>query len=491
MAPMTSLDDLLKTADDPAARSHFRIFTLLWVTAGWFHLWNQVPWPHMLDWSPTWTQLFFETGMLTMGIAVFGSRSLLPFLGYVLFSLGHALMDMPRMANHWYITFLSNLVIVGSFVAVRRRDGEVTADRWLDHFAVGVRWVILVCYTWAAWAKLNTDFVSADVSCAATTYNAIATEFLPVPTGPVFDQLTMWGTIAFEFAIPVLLLIPRARHYGVLLGLLFHYGISVPPHLRVPDFAFLLFASWWLFLSTDVGARVDAMRGAVAERLPGPSELRVAVVAPVLLIPLIWYALGPSEAGHANVFAWGRIIVFSILGVIWLVTVLLNLRDEAGDPGVVPNALALRHPWHVAVVLLGFVTGLAPYIGSRTGTTFAMFSNLHTEAGHSNHLVMPSVELSTLQRDMIRIERTSAPSLQAVLDMEPARPNMPFWELRYRMHRAWAEDPNALVVFERGGETHEVASPSDDPELLPVPAWQTWWLYFHPTPDGDRYACVW
>jgi hypothetical protein len=75
--------------------------------------------------------------------------------------------------------------------------------------------------------------------------------------------------------------------------------------------------------------------------------------------------------------------------------------------------------------------------------------------------------------------------------MEPARPNMPFWELRYRMHRAWAEDPNALVVFERGGETHEVPSPSDDPELLPVPAWQTWWLYFHPTPDGDRYACVW
>ena len=60
-------------------------------------------------------------------------------------------------------------------------------------------------------------------------------------------------------------------------------------------------------------------------------------------------------------------------------------------------------PWPVLLVpLLTGLNGCSPYLGLKTETAFAMYSNLRTEGGQSNHLLVPAgVQLFGFQQDLV------------------------------------------------------------------------------------------
>ena len=59
------------------------------------------------------------------------------------------------------------------------------------------------------------------------------------------------------------------------------------------------------------------------------------------------------------------------------------------------------------------VNGLSPYLGLKTESTFTMFSNLRTEGGYWNHLVVPaSVRVFGYQDQLMRITGSNDPTLQ-------------------------------------------------------------------------------
>jgi hypothetical protein len=62
------------------------------------------------------------------------------------------------------------------------------------------------------------------------------------------------------------------------------------------------------------------------------------------------------------------------------------------------------HPLLIGFTLLLFANGFGPYLGLRTQTSFSMFSNLHTENGMSNHLIVPSgIQVTNWQYDLVEI----------------------------------------------------------------------------------------
>jgi len=75
-------------------------------------------------------------------------------------------------------------------------------------------------------------------------------------------------------------------------------------------------------------------------------------------------------------------------------------------------------------VLLVF-NGLCPYVGLKTGSSFAMYSNLHTEGGICNHLFMPcgAIRIAHFQDDLVEILDSSQPDLRDAI----AQP----WRLTY------------------------------------------------------------
>ncbi len=485
-------DESILGPTDADHEHQFRIFSLLWTVAAWFHVWNQVHWPAHMWWSPSPRQVSIELGMfIATMLVVVRPTDPRPFLAFLGFEFLHGFVDMPRVANHWYIKHLIDLAILGSAATVYLRDGRITASGWIRHFGPAARWILLIAYSWAAFAKLNVHFLDPNVSCASTTWQKIGAEWLPLPQGRFFDWLAITTTIVVEISIPALLLMARRRHWGVLIGLVFHYLISVPPQLHVPDFAMILFACWFLFLPPEFARRMREQKQAIASQLSlFTRPVVLGLITPVLMLPMLWYIHGPSQDLFANTMAWGRIQLFMVVGLAWVLLVIYHLRNSRDGVEELLEPMRVRNPWHLFLIAFTLLSGLFPYIGLRTTTNFAMFSNLRTEAGMNNHLLMPQLYLADYQNDLVTLDRTSIERLDRVVQRGTS---LPFWELRFQVHRArydMGDEP--YVSFVRDGERHEVGGPEDYPPLYePLGMMERWFLSFRPVEPGRPSTCQW
>ena len=93
-----------------------------------------------------------------------------------------------------------------------------------------------------------------------------------------------------------------------------------------------------------------------------------------------------------------------------------------------------------------------------------MYSNLRTEGGTSNHLIVRRpLRLASYQTDLVRIVASTDVSLQEIA--QQGRP-LTFFELR-RMARDRVErgGPTFSVTYERGGAVRSVADATADSEL--------------------------
>jgi hypothetical protein len=141
---------------------------------------------------------------------------------------------------------------------------------------------------------------------------------------------------------------------------------------------------------------------------------------------------------------------------------------------------ALR-PLYAAVALVLVVNAASPYVGLKTEASFAMFSNLQTEPGHWNHLVVPeAVRVFGAQDELVRLEASNAPTLER---RRRAGALMVRFELeRYlREHpRAWARYADARDPARRF--TASAATLPDRPVLDRV-------LNFYDVRQGARGRC--
>ena len=75
-----------------------------------------------------------------------------------------------------------------------------------------------------------------------------------------------------------------------------------------------------------------------------------------------------------------------------------------------------------AIVVCFLVTGLAPYLGLKTHSTYTMFSNLYVEGGATNHfLFRPWMAPFPFLRDVVTVTDTNLPSVRGYM-IESAGP---------------------------------------------------------------------
>jgi hypothetical protein len=134
--------------------------------------------------------------------------------------------------------------------------------------------------------------------------------------------------------------------------------------------------------------------------------------------------------------------------------------------------------------ILVLLNGASPYLGLKTETSFAMFSNLATEGGRSNHLFLPaSLQAFPFQRDLVRIVASTDKQLAA---MARQGLRVPFLQLRILVDRR----PDASLVYERGGQAYHVASTKRDASLgRPTPLIVRKLFAFRPIRDTPRQPC--
>jgi hypothetical protein len=150
-------------------------------------------------------------------------------------------------------------------------------------------------------------------------------------------------------------------------------------------------------------------------------------------------------------------MVFQLYNSVWV----LFWAIYGGITMVVLASVALEHlPWrgHVGarqplwiygLPALLFLSCLSPYVGLKTESSIAMFSNLHTEGGTTNHLLFGKPPyLFDYQNDVVEIISTSSPALMPTA----AKHDGMVWHALTQYLR-W--NPQHWVTYRRNGQLFE------------------------------------
>jgi hypothetical protein len=465
--------------DSPAHISPLTVFAWLWA-AGVIS--------HMSSYSEPVEPLTVVMFVLALAV-VFGVFRTGAFFLLVAVHAIYVYSRLPRVPNHSVIAAAVDLTILGAalWAAIVARTWRINTAQLYASFAPVVRIELLIVYFFVVFHKLNTGFFDPQHSCGSFMYLRLAREYPVLPTGDWFRPWAIYLTMFAETAIPIMLVVRRWRLAGVLLAFAFHFALAMDPGDVVFNFSAILLAFFFLFMPDTFAASVLATLATLRRRVftvlgDNPVAFKsaaLAVTAPVLAALIFREAIPMGLTFEASRNVW---VVYAGI-VLWIfITALRSTRLEFPPARAL---LTVRTPGLLIIPALLFANGLTPYFGLKTETSFAMYSNLRTEGGESNHWLIPaSLQIWNYQRDLVRIQRVSVPRIQRLVNRGY---QWTYYEFKWLMH----EYPNASVVYERNGVVRRVRRVREDPELMPDEGLMRKFLRFRPVAgDPQRTPCI-
>ncbi len=371
----------------------------------------------------------------------------------------------PVVSNHWFFMGLVNIGLVVAYLllALRARRWHVDENDLMRWFAPAGRVGLVVLYFYVVFHKLNPDFMNPDVSAGALFWTAQkeVLPFLPVDhRGVMFGLYT---TIIAEAAIPIFLCFGRTRWLGLLIGLVFHFFVGLSPLGRFWDFSSPIYAMYALFLPEGV---LSSWREMLARWREHPLFVRLssvafeyrlfAIVGAGVLFMVFFISPAARTLNQAPFrYFWmlygPAFTVFALAGAWWS-----RERSLAGG-------FRMVHPLLWASPALVVLNGMNPYLGLKTESSFAMFSNLQTENGRSNHYLIPaSLQVFPFQKQCVEILHTTNPRLLSYA--EEGR-MLTLFELRVIAKHY----PGGTAVIRYGEEEYRYENFRSDRDLLQPP----------------------
>ena len=442
--------------EPPNVRGPFTVFAWLWA-AGMIS--------HMSSYSEPLTPVTITMFSLAV-IVLFRPTLTAAFLALLAVHLFYVYQRMPEIPNHSLIAAGVDMTVLSAAAwhALRTRTWRLDLRDLYRTFAPVVRIEVVIVYFFVVFHKLNSGFFNPESSCGAVMYLRLAREYPFMPTADWMRWLSIALTMVFEAGIPIMLIVARWRLTGLVVAFLFHFALAMDPGDVVFNFSAILIALFFLFLPDDFPQALSATlaplrrgwRNVLASRpLRWTAQAMLFVVVAVVFAAIIFRgSLAPGLTHETPRAIWVVYAAF-ILGVFVRTVARERLRLESGkDLMSVPAPALLIFP------ALLVVNALTPYLGAKTEMSFAMYSNLRTEGGHTNHWLMPtSLQVWDYQRDLVTIQRTSAAPLQRLANR---RYQLPYYEFRARIR----EFPRASIIYERNGVKTALRRAQNDPELM-------------------------
>lgn len=390
----------------------------------------------LLIWRPRWTPLLF----LLAGVMLTRYATAMPVAGN----------------NKMIAAFMNaSILVICAHAVLRYSNSAQIRENIYENMRVAARALLAIMYFYGIFHKINTDFLDPSVSCAVALYMPLADGF-GLQNSLTGKYLAIWSTFIVEAIAIVSLYWKRWFAVGLLLALMFHFVIPISVYSWYMDFSSLVLALYILSVPREVSERFydncarlfRALRerfGALGQALPFGIVIAGAVTIVAILSLFSRQAhIAPSHAYQSVwVLMW---VVYGGVTMLLLAEAALSHLPWRGTPG--PR----RALWIYALPALLFVVCTAPYIGLRTEASIAMFSNLHTEAGISNHLLISEPPyLFPYQSDVAMIKASSDPDLQHFADRNQG---LVMFSLMERLRKK----PEHWVTYELNGVQHEKAT---------------------------------
>ena len=475
--------------DRSADLDRLSAFTLLWAVATLIHQASFTGWISLnrpLGWGLT----------ALASMAVIWPRSIALFTAMVGVSALYTMQRLPNVPNHiLFELFVSLTILLGvalGWLDLRRRQIEPAKAR--DHiyssFAATVRIELLLLYFFVTLHKLNRDFFDPQVSCGGALFNMMVDNAPRLAEASWVQIGCIGATIAFEAGIPLLLLFRKTRALGILTGFFFHLVLGFVPHGGVYSFSALMMTLYFLFTPPELTQSLSRWLHAVLGTLPLRRYdllYRTLATGAIALTWGVWYwgwhragYLSLAKVGFAHWLAWSALLLTLFL-------IAFRFGEVSWDGFDIELRPSHRLLWLLPLLIT--MNGLSPYLGSKTQTSFAMFSNLRTEDGRPNHFFLGWVpQIWGYQRDIVEVVQADN-ELFDELRQQDLR--LPFFQFQRYVGRA-REDFE--VVFRRNqviGQLRKVDGKleGDLDSWPPVSYLARKWLRFRPFDAGPKMGC--
>jgi hypothetical protein len=297
------------------------------------------------------------------------------------------LLGLPDNNTNETLSLFVGLAIVGCAGAqiVRARSLRISSEALFEQFAPVVRLCLIALYFWTVFHKLNADFLNPDVSCAARLSEGLfgnlgIGHFPAALAGPMVLM-----TIVVEGALPIGLSFRRTQRITAFVGLIFHWLLGL--------------AGFYGFSATMMALLTLSLNNADARRLlPRRPALLLALgaVSSVLVLKTS-DVIDPSR-----LLQFVGLLLPLICGAIWWMNRAQPSQRERA-PEAIWRLMLKPRPMYIVPLLL-FINGASPYLGFKTEYSYAMYSNLRTEGGQTNHLIWRTpLRLAGYQTDLVRV----------------------------------------------------------------------------------------
>ena len=340
-------------------------------------------------------------------------------LGLAIVQLLDVAYSLPVVPNHWLLTGIVSLAILGAAASVALRGGRraVSLGALYQTLTPPVRISAVIFYFFACFHKLNADFLDPDVSCAVRFLEQTFAPFasLGLTALPGVGTSVILATLAAELGVAVGLAVPRWRYAACLLGAGFHLLLALDAPRVFYNFSAVMFAVLWVCLPARDARRVAGHRALRAlpffrgySCIVGLAWGFPAEAARVTAFGFsgLWLAFALTFLSHAGLLGRGHVLHFARVA---------RRARPLPSPPAPPRRCSPRAAGVLLLLpALLLLNGLSPYLGLKTRTAWQMYSNLTLDAATSNHLLVPySLDLGGYLADSVRILATSDPALQA------------------------------------------------------------------------------
>ncbi len=477
------------------------IFSFLWAAAVIFHLGKWNIWLY----SPVSFVLAISAVLVILKPSSLNRLYILIFLQLI-----DSFEKMPWIANHWlFATFVDLTILISALtLIISSRNLHVAKSKLFGAFAPAVRLELILLYLLAFFHKLNTDWLDPRVSCGTKLY-LLMTGDLGFLQTPIFSEYTaIYGPLIVELMIPIFLIIRRLRIAGIIIALLFHFILGTDEYYNfsaVTFAALFLFTpanfpdrmrEWWTSSAIGRTYRILIVKLSI-EKVKTPVLTAIGVIAAAIFI---YSQFSERYIGqHIELRESGSIgktrLYYLFLGLWWLyglsiiAVFLLSIRKGKCVSCDRISYFIPRYKILMIIPLLVFINGISPYLGLKTQTSWSMFSNLRTEGGISNHLLIRHpYYLANFENDLVEIKHSSDPFLNSFVEKGYL---IPYFELRYYMSlKTGLSGSNSEITYIRNGSVKSVMKPGDDPGLFePGSLLLRKLLSFRPVPAGKSSTC--
>ena len=423
----------------PVAVRQFKIFCVLWAVATLFHMAHS----SVFD-----VQLNLALLTLASFYAIF-RPSLTSFIVLITLQIFDAAFRMPFTTNHWIFTAFVNVTMlhVLLFLILRTRTLTVKPDIFYKTIAPVIRIEVIILYFFTVFHKLNAGFFTPDTSCATYLLQAQQIDHI-IPLSRNIYEINAYFTLIVEICIPLLLCFRRTVNLGVIVGLFFHCVLSYSSYNAFYDFSSAMFATYFLFISPAFTQKLSTLyhnlRRGCTRLFNGFSLKKLLSVCIIALLFLGFvYAFNHRLASPKTVHLYFFWTLYSLLfsGLfLYYACSRKTIQQEGASSPAISN-------WSLYIIpALLFINGTLPYVGLKTENSFAMFSNLRTEGGKTNHFIIPvSAQIFDYQKDVVEIVSSTDPYLQTLGERQQALVLFEF--------RNYVNDRNpARVAYKLNGE---------------------------------------